>query len=301
MKNSFKSFVTLLLTAVIITSFNSSILAKDKLKPEEIIAKHLDSIGTKEKRAEIKNQVILCGVEVTVRGSSTSVKGQTVLASSSEKSLWGMSLNSNDYPIDRYSFNGKDTKVAFIKPGTRSILGEFIFNYKELIREGLLGGTLTFSWALNNTDVKKPKLSYDGEKKIDGKDTYVLDYSPKNGSDLSIKMYFDQKTFQHIRTEYNRVIAARPSTSGNGQGDARINASAGQGSDRYRLVEDFSDFQKVNGITIPKTYKLYYSFFSDTVIQSAQRKNSEVEWKFNVTNASFNQPLDDSSFEIEGN
>ena len=300
MKNSFKSFILLLLTAVIVSSFNLSVIAKDKLKPEEIVAKNLESIGTKEKRAEIKNQVVLCSLDLTVRGATTPVSGQAVIASSGEKSLWGMNFSSNDYPMDTYSFNGKDTKVGFVKPGVRSVLGEFIYNYKELIREGLLGGTLSTSWALNYTDTKKPKLSYDGEKKIDGKDTYILDYSPKSGSDLSIKMYFDQKTFQHIRTEYNRVISARISTTGNGQGDTRINASAGQGSDRYHLVEDFSDFQKLNGITIPRAYKLYYSYFSDTVVQSAQKKNSEVEWKFTVTNASFNQALDDNSFEIAG-
>jgi hypothetical protein len=300
MKNSFKSFILLILTVVIISTFNFSAAATDKLKPEEIIAKHLDSIGTKEKRAEIKNQVVLCNLELTVRGAATPVSGQAVFASSSEKSIWGMNFSSNDYPMDKYSFNGKDTKIGFVRPGVRSVLGEFIYNYKELIREGLLGGTLSTAWALNYTNQKNPKLSYDGEKKIEGKDTYVLDYSPKGGSDLSIKMYFDQKTFQHLRTEYNRVISARISTTGNGQGDARINASAGQGSDRYKLVEDFSDFQKVNGITIPGKYKLYYSYFSDTVAQSAQKKNSEVEWKFTVTNASFNQALDDNSFEIAG-
>ena len=300
MKNSFKSFILLLLTAVIGSSFNLSVIAKDKLKPEEIVAKNLESIGTKEKRAEIKNQVVLCSLDLTVRGATTPVGGQAVIASAGEKSLWGMSFNSNDYPMDRYSFNGKNAKIAFVKPGVRSTLGEFIYNYKEMIREGLLGGTLSTSWALNYTDTKKPKLSYDGEKKIDGKDTYVLDYAPKSGSDLSIKMYFDQKTFQHLRTEYSRVIGATQSSAGNGQGDSRLNSSAGQGSDRYKLVEDFSDFQKVSGITIPRAYKLSYSFFSDTVVQSAQKKNSEVEWKFTVTNASFNQALDDNSFEIEG-
>jgi hypothetical protein len=298
MKNSFKSLISLLLVAVIMSSLNFSVRADDKLKPEEIVAKNLDSIGTKEKRAGIKNQVISCDLQLLVKGSSTPVMGRAVIASAGEKTLWGMSLASNDYPTDKYSYNGKDTKVAFVTPGARSKLGEFIFNYRELLREGLLGGTLSSSWALLYTDAKKPKLSYEGEKKIDGKDAYVLEYNPKAGSDLIIKMFFDKKTFQHIRTEYNRVISASQATTG--QGDARINASAGQGSDHYRLIEEFSDFQTVSGVTLPKTYKLSYSYYSDTVNQSNQKKNTEIEWKFNVVNASFNQDLDPSSFEIEG-
>lgn len=308
MKNYFKSFFTIFLLLV----FSISAFAKQKLTAEQIVEKHQNSIGSKEKLKETVNQVILCNLQLMVKGTPTIVQGQSVIASQGDKTIWGLNLNSNDYPLDRYSFNGKDTKVAFVTPGTRSILGEFIFNNTELIREGLLGGVLSNSWALLDVENKKPKLSYEGEKKIEGKNTYVLGFAPKNRSNLEIKMYFDKETFQHLRTDYNLVISASQAVSGNqsasqrsmggvggNSSEDRINSSAGQGSERYRITEDFSDFQQVNGITLPKSYKIFYSYFSDTTVRSAQKRNREIEWKFTVTNASFNQQLDPATFEID--
>ncbi len=124
-----------------------------------------------------------------------------------------MNLTSNDYPQDRFGYDGKDVNVGYARPGTRSLLASFIYSYKELLKEGLLGGSLTSSWALTNTANKNPKVSYEGTKKIDGKDTLVLSYSPKKGSDLNIKMYFDKENFHHLRTEYNRVFASKQGTT----------------------------------------------------------------------------------------
>lgn len=268
----------------------SSIFAQ-KMRAEDIVAKHLDSIGAKEKRSEIKNQTLLGDIQLIVRGTAVTLDGKAVIFSAGEKNLWGLNLNSNDYPTDRFGYNGKETKVAFIKPGTRSILGGFIYSYGELLREGLLGGTLTSSWALLNAETRNPKLSYEGTKKIDDKETYVLSYSPKKGSDLSIRMYFDKDTFQHVRTEYNRVIGARQGTS--------VDSSAGQGEDRYRLVEDFSDFKKAGNLTLPSVYKISYSYFSSAGTRTKQNANHEIGLTFNLVNYSYNQQIDDSVFEME--
>ena len=204
--------------------------------------------------------------------------------------MWGINLNSNDYPTDKFSFDGKNAKIGYIRPGFRSILGGFILAYDELLKDGLLGGTLASSWTLLNADVRKPKISFEGTKKIDGRETLVLSYLPKGGSDLSIKMYFDKENYRHVRTEYNRVIAAR-------QG-ATVDGSAGQGEDRYRLSEDFSNFQNMGGLTLPKTYKLFYSRTSSAALRLAQNSNQEIEYKFNLTNFSYNQQIDQNAFDI---
>ena len=285
MKSTRLLMLLLLLSAI----FAGSSFAQ-KFSPEEIVAKHLDSIGTKEKRDSIKNQILSGNVQFTLTGAATPVTGRFVIASAGEKNLWGMNLNSNDYPMDRFGYDGKDVQVGFAKPGSRSILGFFIYSYRELLKEGFLGGTLESSWALMNTAAKNPKLSYEGKKKINGTEALVLSYLPKSGSDLSVRMYFNASNFQHLRTEYNRSIAAR-------QG-ATIDTSAGQGEDRYQLIEDFSDFKDVNGLTLPTTYKLSYSFFNGGTTQSTGKKSQEAEWKFTVTNFSYNQSLHDSSFNI---
>lgn len=288
MKNfTFKSIFLLLF--IIVLSFFT--INAQKLTAAEVISKHLDSIGPKEKREAIKNQFIVADLQFKLTGSAVPAVGKTVIVSEGDKNIWGMNLNSNDYPQDRFGFDGKDTRVGYSRPGVRSKLGGFIYSYKELLKEGLLGGTLLSSWSLLNTDIRKAKISYDNTKKIDGQETYVLSYSPKGGSDLTIKMFFDAKTFRHLRTEYTRVVSAQQGRT--------LDTSAAQGSDYYKLTEDFSDFQTLNGLTIPKTYKLTYSFSNNSTVRRNAETNQEIEWKFSITNFSVNQELDPNSFNID--
>jgi hypothetical protein len=283
-----RSTKALVLALILTFAINSY---AQKMSPEEILAKHLDSIGTKESREQIKNQLVLGNVQIKIRGGASDAAGKAVIISAGEKNMWGMNLDSNEYPQDRFGYNGKETKVGFARPGAYSDLGRFILSYRELLREGLMGGTLSSSWSLLNTQVKSPKLSYEGTKKIDGKETVVLGYSPKGGSDLSIKMYFDKQNYQHIRTEYSRVIAARIGTS--------VDNSASQGESRYRLVENFSNFQKAGKLTIPGSYKISYSYYNSGV-QVANNPNRELELKFELTGFSFNDPLEATAFELDG-
>jgi len=273
-----------LLVVVMLSLVNAG---AQKLTVEEVIAKHLESIGTKEKRASIKNQFIFSDLRFNIKGGVTPGAGKAVLLSEGNKNLWGFNLNLNDYQQDRFGFDGKETKIGFIRPGVRSVLGGFIFANKELLKDGLLGGTLFSSWALLKTDDNKSRIVYEGTKKIDARETHILSYSPKGGSDLSIKMYFDAENYRHLRTEYNQVISARQGGS--------VDSSASQTSDYYKLTENFSDFAQVSGVTIPKTYKIFYSYTGS----SAAKPNREMEWTFNVTNFSLNQELDKNSFDID--
>lgn len=284
---------TFKLTALLLFSIglSSVTVTAQKMTAEEVLAKHLDSIGSPKVRALIKNQFALAELEVKVKGSATPMVGKAVILSENDKSLWGMNLNSNDYPQDRFGFDGKETKVGYTRPGVRSVIGGFIYSYKELLKEGLLGGSLLSSWALLNYDARKGKISYDGTKKIDDKETHTLSYSPKGGSDLTIKMYFDAKTFRHVRTEYTRVVSAIQGRT--------VDSSAAQSADYYRLTENFSDFQTSSGITIPKIYKISYSFTNNSPVRSSPNSNKEIDWVFSITNFSTNQELDQNSFNID--
>lgn len=286
---------TIKLTIAFLTLFSLLATANfsraQKMTAEDVLSKHLDSIGAKDKRAAIVNQVIFSDVKFIVKGSSSRTNGKALFFSSGAKNLWGITLSSNDYPGDKFSYNGKNVKVGYLRPGVRSILGGFVYSYGELLKDGLLGGALSSSWTLLHADSKKIKLSYEGMKKIDDKDTYVLSYTPKSGSDLTVKMYFDAKNFHHLRTEYNRFIAARQGTN--------VDSSAGQTADRYHLVEDFSDFQNLGGLTLPGTYKLFYSYTSNSTTQTTGSSNRELEWDFKVTNFSYNQKFDENAFDID--
>ncbi|MFN2412352.1 MAG: hypothetical protein ABR535_04760 [Pyrinomonadaceae bacterium] len=109
-----------------------------------------------------------------------------------------------------------------------------------MLKEGLLGGSLSTAWPLLHAD-RKAKIDYEGKKAINDKETIVLTYAPRGGSDLSIKLYFEEGTYRHVRSEYILVRAAA-------QG-ATVDTSAGQSGTIYRLVEDFSVFRKIGEMT----------------------------------------------------
>ncbi len=286
----FKLAVVFLLLAVL-----SPAAFAQKLKAEDVLAKHLDSIGTAETRSAIKNQLAVGDVQVTfVSQKNLPAQGRVVLASEGVKNFFGLNLNALDYPLERFSFDGKKSKVAYVRIGVRSILGNFILSNSLLLEESLLGGTLATSWALSRLADNKAKLSFDGTKKIDGKEVYVLGYSPKGGGDFDIKLYFDQETFRHVRTEYKRTASAsigRTSRSGTGQS---IDDSARQNESRIKIVENFADFKAEKGLTLPHNYTLNYAI-------SGQSGTTEIEWKFVMSEFAFNQKLDAKTFDIETN
>ncbi len=271
---------------MIIVVFVSAVFAQ-KMKSEDVLAKHLESIGKAEIRAAVKNQLAVGDVSVEfISPKILPAQGRIVMASEGVKNFLGMNLNANDYPLEKFSFDGKKAKVAFIRTGFRSVLGSFVLSNNLILEESLLGGTLSTSWALSNIATNKAKLSFDGTKKIDGKEVYVLGYSPKGGGDIDIKLYFDKETFRHVRTEYKRTSSAAIGRT--------IDESARQSESRLKIVEDFSDFRDEKGLTLPHNYKLNYSV-------SGQNGTTEIEWKFVMSQFVFNQKLDAKTFDAEAN
>lgn len=260
----------------------TDIFFAQKMKTEEVLAKHLESIGTADARAAVKT-LIAVG-DATAKFISTKdlvVQGRIVLASEGSKNFFGMNMNSTAYPGERFSFDGRNAHVAFVQRGQRSILGNFVQSNNKILEGSVLGGVLSSSWLMLNMENSKGKLSFDGTKKIDGKETYVLGYSTKGG-DLDITLYFDKETFRHIRTDYRRTssagIGSRPEDS------TRFSATM------LKVTEDFSDFKAENGLTLPHSYRLFYSI-------TGQNGTTEIEWSFSLTEFGLNQKLESSTFE----
>jgi len=257
-----------------------------KIKPQEVVAKHLESIGTPEARQAAKSIVVTgtCSVTTQTAGAGAGkVDGQVVLASEGAKHLIGMTFSSPDYPLERIGYDGENISVGFLRPGVRSRLGNFIIANQSIFKQGLVGGTLSTSWALLNLTESGAKLNYEGLKKIDNRDVHKLGFLPRRGSDMRVSLYFDAQTFRHVRSEYERIVAARQGNS--------PDASAGQRESRFRLVEDFSDFTKVNNLTLPRTYKMqmFIDVQSGTII---------YDWLFNLRQFRVNQPLDANAFDV---
>ena len=265
--------------------YDSRVHADEKLKPEEIIAKHLESIGSQQDRASVKTRVIV-GVSKYVRhgqGGGTT-EGRAVLASENEKYMLGMKFGVPGYDVESVGFDGKDLTVGYVAPGNRSPLENLFRSYESTFKHGLLTGTLSSSWSLLAINDEKARIKYGGLKKVDGASLHQLKYQPRKGSDLEISLFFDSTTFHHVRTEYSHIVSANIGAGG-------ADSSAGQRETRYRLVETFSDFKKEGNLTLPHEYK----------IQLVIRGNSEIhdEWTVTLKDFVFNQPIEPKDFVVD--
>lgn len=258
-----------------------------KMTAEEILAKHLESIGSAKNRDAVKTRIIIGDVEFLLQ-SQNPIPGKSIIASSTEGAIFGINLNTVSYRFDKFSYDGKKVRVGFITPGGRSPLGGFIFSYGDVLKKSLLGGTLSASWALLNAESRQAKMTYEGTEKINGKETHIIEYLPKGGADVFVKMFFDAENFRHVRTEYHRTVAGRT-------GNDSV-SSVQQVQRRYRITEDFSSYKKFGSLNLPSSYKIIY-----TLSGVGGGEVTKAEWRFKITDASFNQPLGDSAFDIDAN
>ena len=258
--------------------------ATDKIKPEEIIAKHLQSIGSDEARAAIKTRIVAGTSQVVFKTAPVGQSyGRAVMASEGMKNLIGMSFVSSVYPREQFGFNGNSFIAAFVTPGVRSSLGSFLMNHDVVFKQGLMGGTLSSAWPFLNLSERIANLEYVGVKKIGYRPAHELKYQPKGSGDLQISIFFDEGTFEHVRTEYRRVIAAPT-------GD-RAYSNVNERESRYKLIEEFSSFNLEQGLNLPHVYRIH-------LLTDAQSGTFEAEWLIKLTDFTFNQKIDPNSFTI---
>ena len=276
----------MILITLCVLSILSATVAAQKMKAEDVLAKHLDSIGEADTRASIKSRVLIGEVKLRIKGGRLGeAGGPAILASEGDKHLIGMTLGSTTYPYEKMGFDGKTLKVAYLRAGERSAIGNFFVSNPLFFREGLIGGTLSSAWALSNSKSREAKIEYNGLKKIGDLQLHEVTYLPKKGAEFSIKLYFDAENFRHVRSEYLRIVGA---TQG-----ARLEDSARRTDTRYRVIEEFSDFKKESGLTLPHTYKMNLSVFGQGI------SASEQEWQIQVIRFAFNQNIPPESFDTE--
>jgi len=277
---SFGRCTTGILTLLFLTA---NFVSAQKLKPEEIVAKHLESLGTTEARGAVKSQTIIGDAKVVfVSQKNQSAQGRVVMASSGPKNFFGLQLNASDYPGEKFSYNGTKTTISALMNGKRSVFGDFVDANELGVRESLFVGALASSWALNDIASKKVKLGA-GSKKIDGKEYYTIDYNPKSGTDFDITLFFEKDTFRHARTEYKRTKSGGIGTNPNQSSQITQNV--------LKVTETYSDFRDEKGLMLPHVYKLNYT-------ETGQGGSIEIEWEYMLNDFQFNQPLDEKTFDI---
>ena len=120
--------------------------------------------------------------------------------------------------------------------------------------------------------------------KINGKPVHKLKYVPRNAGELNVSLYFDANTFQHVRSQYEYIVSAR-------QG-AIAETSVSQRDNRFKLVEDFSDFQPTGKLMLPHTYTIALTI-------DLSNRTQTLEWTINLQQFSFNETIDPSVFKGE--
>lgn len=243
-----------------------------ELKPEELVAKHLDSIGTADARKAIKSRVAQGTAQYTILvGGAGTQEGKAVLVSEQNKIHLLFKFPNNIYRGEQIVTDGSKVEVAATTAQkTRSPLGTYLYTQDAAIREGLLGGVLSTAWPLFDPGVRKAKLSYVGLKTIDGKQLHDLRYKPKKNSDQEIDLFFDPETFHHVLTIYKLSISQHlvspefQTSSGAIIPSQTLGASdqvqsGQQANTRYRVEERFSDFKTVDGLTLPTHYDLHFT------------------------------------------
>jgi hypothetical protein len=284
----------------------SQLRAADQ-KLDDLIARHLDSIATAQVRAAAKSRLVQGTSRFKVLvGGGGELQGASALVSEGRKSVLMIKLANGDYRGEQFVTDGDKVSIAATTTShRRSSLGEFVHSQDQLVREGLLGGTLTTSWALLNLNENKPKLNLDGEKKVDGHSAIQVTYHSKKKDDLTVHLYFDPQTYQHIMTTYGITLASglggfSPSlsdqaglTTSSNSGGADVTQSSKQRETRYTIEERFTDFKTAEGLTLPTKYSIHFTE------ELGDGTTKIYQWDLTADEVSNNQPLDPKNFQVK--
>jgi hypothetical protein len=257
-----------------------------KIRCEELVAKHLESIGSAEARAKVKSRAMRGSAGVIFRlGNSGGLSGEGSILSEGRKIRTAMIFGHPSYPGEHHAFDGKSVTVGIVKPSQRSNLSQFLYEHSFLIREGLIGGTLATGWCLLDLEQRKPALNYKGLKEIEGKELHQLEYKARQRESLMrVNLYFQTDTFRHVLSKYVFTIPAQM---------GRSPAESALLRDRiFSVTEEFDNFQPVDGLSLPHLYRLVFSY-------EGQPEVFLTEYEIQAGPILHNIELDEQEFRIQ--
>ncbi len=286
-----------------------------KFKVDELVKKHLDSIGTAQSRAAIRTRTIEGRTRMKMEagevgpGASGLVAGTLALASAGSRLRIALPFQYSDYWGEQVAFDGSKAEVGFSYIQKRSPLGDFLYRYDTILAEGLFGGVLSTAWPLLDREERQPRLEYAGLRRLGDLQVHVLTYLRRKGqADLHIELCFDAQNFRHVRSAYNLSLAydslspalpeSQPQTVRSDgtlvpQGAPTVrHDDAGRQGAQYRLEEYFSDFKATDGLTLPSRWNIIFE-------RASGNKTVQREWAVIIDKVAHNQTLDDTAFAIK--
>jgi hypothetical protein len=243
------------LIAVLLASVPA--LAAEKLKPEEVIARHLEAMGAAEGRTASRATAGSCALGTLASRLSGALAGQFRFESAPGRFALKMQFPSDRNFQESFVYENGRADVGFAQPGKRSGLANFLSVNGVILSEGLLGGVLNASWPLQNLVERGARATYDGLKKVEGREVHRLSYRAKKGQgNLEVFLYFEPDTFRHVGSLYK---------TSQGQPMGSTIESSSQMSDVYfQIQETFSDWKAENGLILPAAWTLQYQMIAGT-------------------------------------
>ncbi len=272
----------------------SSGAPEQKMKAEEVLTRHLISIGPPEARAAAKIRAARGTAQVTFHlPRAGQLPGRSEVISDGRMVRIAMMFAMQEYQSEQFVFDGKNVDTGQVNVRLRSPMSAFVYDHHALLREGLLCGTMTTAWALLDVAGRQPKLVYTGLKKLEGKQLHELTYRPKkDAGDLQISLYFDPENFRHVYSQYRLV--ERAGVGQYGKPTMANPTGTSPGTDTfYRIEEWFDDFRMVDSLSLPHAYKLRFTR------EGSDPPTYICEYGISLTQVLHNQALDPKAFVIQ--
>jgi hypothetical protein len=230
--------------------------AADKLKPAVVIAHHLEAVGPAEARASARSAQGSCVMSAPSSGGvAGQLEGRFRMESDPGRLALEMRFSSEGYSAETFNVEAGKADVGFVLPGRRSALGNFLGTNDVILREGLLGGVLNASWPLLAVEERGARLSYDGLKKLEGRELHRLRYRAKKGQgDLDVFLFLEPDTFRHVASVYQASQAQQMGLT--------MESSSSEPDVYLQLTETFGDFRSEKGLNVPSSWTVRYELQS---------------------------------------
>src|SRR5947207_2290756 len=123
-------------------------------KPDDLVARHLESIGSAPARKGVKTRMAHGTVQFKLlSGGAGTLEGTSAFVSEGNKFHFMMKFNNADYQGEHFISDGERIQVATATgQQSRSSLGGLMYVQDVMLREGLWGGELSTAWALSNLE-----------------------------------------------------------------------------------------------------------------------------------------------------
>lgn len=206
---------------------------RPKLTADEIIARHLEAAGGRERLSKFKTRIAVGTVK-----KENDPEGKMAIMSEWPNRLSAVFILPS-YDL-KFIYDGG---AGIMRPQLSRAVAAFDEKYRQIAASGLMYNGIP----LYNLLLQPPpdaKYEAKGLKRVRGRDAYLVEVKRAKGD--AMRLYFDADTFMWVRTDYGSAHVTREMRPFS-------NESVSRGGDE--LTVDFyietSDFREVDGVKLP--------------------------------------------------